>query len=61
MHAATVSKSGHPMLVTAASNCLTPSQVRHRCPCTDTDQCGEEAKLVSSLAKEGRMTPLGTG
>lgn len=36
-------------------------QVRHRCPCTDTDQCGEEAKLVRSLAKEGRMTPLGTG
>ncbi len=38
-----------------------PVQVRHRCPCTAEDVCGDEARLVSFLAKAGRMTPLGTG
>jgi len=35
-------------------------QVRHRCPCTDEAVCGAEAALVSALAREGRMPPLGS-
>lgn len=35
--------------------------MRHRCPCTNPDVCGEEAKLISFMAKNGYLTPLGTG
>ena len=55
-HAASSSPRGN-------SHCLQLifRQVRHRCPCTDEAVCGDEARLVSFLAKAGRMTPLGTG
>ena len=33
-------------------------QVRHRCTCTNLTVCGEEARLVETLAKHGRMPPF---
>ncbi len=33
-------------------------QVRHRCTCTNITVCGEEAKLVETLAKQGKMPPF---
>lgn len=33
-------------------------QVRHRCTCTNMTVCGEEAKLVETLAKQGKMPPF---
>lgn len=33
-------------------------QVRHRCTCTNITVCGEEARLVETLAKQGKMPPF---
>ncbi|KAA6428036.1 MAG: hypothetical protein FRX49_02697 [Trebouxia sp. A1-2] len=33
-------------------------QVRHRCTCTNVTVCGAEAKLIETLAKQGRMPPF---